>query len=122
MSTTHKLIACIPCDDLDIGAEIECEITFTYSPGRPAVMYLRNGDPGYPADPAEIELVSATPTQDGKYYSAGAENLEWLHDFARDWLESDDGQNAAFEVVADDDERAREYAEEARAEMRREDR
>jgi hypothetical protein len=120
--STHKLMATLPHGDPDLGAEIECQITFSYTRGRPAVMYLRNGDPGYPADPAEIELVSATPTQDGKYYSAGAENLEWLHDFARDWLESDDGQNAAFEAVADDDERAREYAAEARAEMRREDR
>jgi len=24
------------------------------SPGRPAVMYLRNGDPGYPEDPPEL--------------------------------------------------------------------
>ncbi len=30
-------------------------IWFSYTPGRPAVMYLRNGDPGYPAEPAEVE-------------------------------------------------------------------
>lgn len=32
------------------------EVEFTVSPGRPAVMYLRNGDPGYPEEPAELEV------------------------------------------------------------------
>ena len=29
---------------------------YDYSPGRPAVMYLRNGDPGYPEDPPELTV------------------------------------------------------------------
>jgi hypothetical protein len=35
--------------------EREVEITGQYSPGRPQVNYLRNGDPGYPEEPAEFE-------------------------------------------------------------------
>lgn len=31
-----------------------------YSAGRPECQYLPNGDPGYPADPAEFEACSAT--------------------------------------------------------------
>lgn len=41
----------------DLNQEITLPMQIdSYSPGRPAVMYLRNGDPGYPEEPAEIEL------------------------------------------------------------------
>jgi hypothetical protein len=33
---------------------------FDYSPGRPGVHTLRNGDPGYPDDPAELILNELT--------------------------------------------------------------
>ena len=39
--------------------EIDLSLEFDYSPGRAAVMYLRNGDPGYPEEPAECELLHA---------------------------------------------------------------
>ena len=39
-----------PCEWVYV---VECD---HYTPGRPAVMYLRNGDPGYPAEGPEIEL------------------------------------------------------------------
>ena len=42
--------------------DIEGSIEGNYTPGRPAVMYLRNGDPGYPADPAEFELTEVCIT------------------------------------------------------------
>lgn len=37
-------------------------IWFGYTPGRPAVWYLRNGDPGYPAEDAEVEFLRCSPT------------------------------------------------------------
>jgi hypothetical protein len=44
------------------GREIEVEVTGTYCPGRPECRYLRNGDPGYPAEPSEIvDLVAKLP-------------------------------------------------------------
>jgi hypothetical protein len=39
--------------------EFEGEAEGSYLPGAPAVMYLRNGDPGYPADPPEFEIDEA---------------------------------------------------------------
>ena len=36
--------------------EVEFEIEFDYRPATPDVWYLRNGDPGYPGDPEEIEM------------------------------------------------------------------
>ena len=47
---------------LDAGelGEFEIEVHFTYSPGRPGVHTLSNGDPGYPEDPAEYEVIGVT--------------------------------------------------------------
>ena len=33
------------------------EVEYIYSAGRPAKMYESNGDPGYPEDPEEIEII-----------------------------------------------------------------
>jgi len=39
--------------------EVVIEVEYKFYPGSPAVMYLSNGDPGYPAEPNEVEIVSA---------------------------------------------------------------
>lgn len=39
--------------------DIEVDISGLYYTGRPAQMYLRNGDPGYPMEDAEVEIISA---------------------------------------------------------------
>lgn len=36
--------------------DVDLEVEFTATPYRPAVMYLSNGDPGYPAEGGEIEV------------------------------------------------------------------
>jgi hypothetical protein len=41
--------------------EFDVEVTYSYSPAIPGVMYLRNGDPGYPEEPAEVEILSCRP-------------------------------------------------------------
>ena len=38
------------------GTDVILDVEYTYTPRRPAVMYLRNGDPGYPEEPQEIEV------------------------------------------------------------------
>ena len=43
------------------GDDVTCDMIIffrvtSYSPGCPAVMYQRNGDPGWPAEPAEYEF------------------------------------------------------------------
>ena len=37
--------------------EVDVVVEATYTPGTPDVMYMRNGDPGYPGDPPEPEIV-----------------------------------------------------------------
>lgn len=36
------------------------EVEFDITPGRPGKLYLRNGDPGYPPEPAEVDILSVT--------------------------------------------------------------
>ena len=40
------------------------EIEFTYSPGTPDVHYLRNGDPGYPGEPPEVDWTAKWNSED----------------------------------------------------------
>lgn len=93
--------------------ESEHEITFEFRAGRPAVWTLRNGDPGYPADPDEIEFVSITP---GAGDHGGFSDIaqRWLEDEAREWLETD-GFDEAMSIVIADQDAAREYAADLRA-------
>ena len=44
---------------IDLGAIGEKEVTvqYDYSPGRPGRMYMPNGDPGYPDEPAECYVL-----------------------------------------------------------------
>ena len=93
--------------------EDEQEITFEFRAGRPAKMYLRNGDPGYPADPDEIEFVSISPgAGDAGVFSDLAQAQ--LESEADTWLSSD-GYDAAIEIVASDAADALDYAAELRA-------
>lgn len=46
--------------DLGLFGERTVDIAYDYSAGRPAVMYLRNGDPGYPEEPAELEVLQVS--------------------------------------------------------------
>jgi len=48
------------------GDELDVVVEFTYSPGTPDVMYLSNGDPGYPGDPGECEVEAVYRTDDKK--------------------------------------------------------
>lgn len=47
--------------DEDTVAYPKIELEVRYQRGSPAVMYQRNGDPGWPAEDPEIEVISATP-------------------------------------------------------------
>lgn len=108
----HKMRATIPHGDPDIGAEVDCEIVFSFTAGAGPTgpSYSSGGEPGYPA---EVELVSV----DGNLLDMGA--FQDLHqkaieDLVSDWLQ-DDGYAEALAIVANDDEAAREYAAELRA-------
>jgi cysteinyl-tRNA synthetase len=54
MNTTFSQTA--PLDFGNLG-EHEVQVDYTYSAGRPGKMYMPNGDPGYPDEPAEAEIL-----------------------------------------------------------------
>lgn len=95
MITKHTMRATIPHGDPDIGAEVDAQITFTYSPGSGDTYDPSRGGPGGwdPGYAAEVELIKAEPFCNGKpspYYGAFAD-LEYqnLQDIAQSWLEGD---------------------------------
>lgn len=112
MASKHKMNATIPHGPSDEGAEIECEIIFSFTPGAGPTgpTYDSGGDPGWDA---AIELVSVTANllDMGAFQDLHQKALE---DLVSDWLQ-DDGYAEALAIVAEDDEAAREYAAELRA-------
>lgn len=42
---------------VEFSVSVDLEVEVKYTPGSPDVYYLPNGDPGYPGDSAEIEVV-----------------------------------------------------------------
>tara|TARA_R110000868_G_scaffold86015_1_gene241492 strand:+ start:789 stop:1148 length:360 start_codon:yes stop_codon:yes gene_type:complete len=103
-------------DDAVIGC-VELRVIYTYRRGSPAVMYLRNGDPGYPEESPEIEIVRVEQESltSGKsiWLPASEDNAEW----AIEYFEA-----RTDEVLAEAEESRRaDYADamEARAEARR---
>ncbi len=66
------------------------EITYTFTRGADEVRYQSNGDPGYPAEPHELEFISAKLI-DGD----GLEPEQYqLTDWAEEWLQ-DEGYDQA---------------------------
>lgn len=51
--------ATITREDEETGTEYEVVVTYSVSKYHPAVMYLSNGDPGYPEEGGEVEVESA---------------------------------------------------------------
>lgn len=72
----------------DDEMEIPVEIEFSYTKEVPAVMYLPNGDPGYPSEPAEIEITNVIG-DDGNEYDfdeLSEDNQNILYEKACDWV------------------------------------
>ena len=91
--------------DFGILGEKEVEVKYQYSPGTPDVMYLPNGDPGYPGDPAELEILDVT--------------LDGIR--ITQWLEGNDAfETTVFEEAAERHSSLEDGRDVDREEMRRE--
>lgn len=58
--------------------DIEVVVEYYYSPGDPGRMYMPNGDPGYPPEPADVDFHSVTID--------GCDIQEYLNDSALEKL------------------------------------
>ena len=76
---------------LDFGAlgEQEVPVDYTYSAGRPGKMYMPNGDPGYPEEPAEAEILNV--------WLHGLDVLQYLTDKALNSLLDTIASNHSYE-------------------------
>ena len=72
----HKIIRYESWSDARGDYEAEWEITFRFVAGQSARMYLRNGDPGYPATDHVVEYISVSPAADAGYEQRLAEECE----------------------------------------------
>ncbi len=75
MNTTFSQTATLDFGNL---GEHEVQVDYTYSAGRPGKMYMPNGDPGYPDEPAEAEILNV--------WLYGLDVLQYLTDNSYDSL------------------------------------
>ena len=75
---------------------LECVIEYLFTPGSPDVMYLRNGDPGYPGYPPEVGLISVKCV-----HPLDEAMQKMLTEWAIEHLASDDGFTDAVEIAHD---------------------
>lgn len=97
------------------SAQPKLEITYTYQPGSPGCMYQRNGDPGWPPEAPEVEVVSVKVLDADGIGFFGNETQEW-ETRAQDWLD-DEG----FDLACEHAEAGRMPDPDDLADMRRED-
>ena len=123
--SAHTIDATIAVGDPDLGAAIDCRITYTFH-GRVAEQGASYASGGQPAEGAVAGWMSAVAIEDGQPapYGGHFKDLEQssLDTVASAWLESDEGQAQAIEQALDDLQAAEEDADERRAEQRAEDR
>ena len=121
----HEIDATIPVGDPDLGAAIDCRITYTFH-GRVAEQGASYASGGQPAEGAVAEWMSALAIEDGQPapYGGAFADLEQstLNAIASEWLESDEGQCQAIEQALDDLHEDLERTADDRAEQRAEDR
>ena len=78
----HKITAEIEILSADEANYPTIEIKYNFIKGSPAVMYQRNGDPGWPEEPAEVEAMDAKLLEgDGL-----APTQEQVWQWAQDWI------------------------------------
>lgn len=127
MTTEYKYEYPLPVGHPDEGGEADVVFVYTVTWGHPAVMYLSNGDPGYPAEPDEIELVRVDVVGESRPYRKN-DTPDAIEQAAHDafYEDDDDLYVQLIENARDADEYERdaaaEHAAEARREIRREER
>lgn len=74
------------------GEEIEVTVYYNYSPGQKGCMHLRNGDPGYPDEPPEVEIEKVVDAKGHDYADSIPEKIMgWIEERAIEEAEANDG-------------------------------
>ena len=67
--------------------DLAFEVEFDYSPFRPGRMYMPNGDPGYPDEPAEMEITSIKMVHPKDPRVKAIETYDLMSDVMLKWFE-----------------------------------
>ncbi len=99
------------------------EVTFSYLPGSPGCWTQRNGDPGWPADPAEIEIIKAVMVDgDGvtdPHDTPDPDPDGTIRDWVNAYLDRDEGYQILCDLAENDHAAMRDTAAEDRMDERR---
>jgi hypothetical protein len=106
--TEHRITADLPLQPARGGegetVYVKADITYTYLPGTPGCRTLSNGDPGWPPEPAEVEVLSAVliderkpgdPVTEAELERPTAAELKLM---AENWL-ADEGYDLACQLA-----------------------
>lgn len=90
--------------------DFRLQVAYDYSPGTPDVMHFSNGDPGYPGDPEELDIISVEIERkvDGQWQRTGIDLMGWV-------FEPGDEPDWLIEAVESDIAKERESVENERA-------
>jgi hypothetical protein len=75
---------------IQLNLDLIFDVDYKITPGRDAVMYLPNGDPGYPAEPPEIEIISVKWGDIEVLQALSEDDLEIIEDFIADNHDEED--------------------------------
>ena len=89
-----------------IYREVEIQVEVSYTPGDPGCRTMRNGDPGWPPSPAEVEIESGLVNVDGRWIDLDLSKLTKAEVEA-----VEEAAEAAFGTREEQREAAREDAE-----------
>ena len=64
---THTYEINLERPDDDGYREVKVTVHYRYTKGLPEVPFLRNGDPGYPEEPAELEVIRVVDAEGNEY-------------------------------------------------------
>lgn len=82
-------------------SEINVKVEYSYYAGCPGKMYMANGDPGYPEEPASIDILSIKEAETNREILD-----EELSDSTRERLEDECMEHAADYALSVEEDRA----------------
>jgi hypothetical protein len=65
---------------------MNCAVFFDFTPGTADVRTLPNGDPGYPGDPPEVEILHVFPMHEGKIYNVPLDLSDKQEEDLSEWI------------------------------------
>ena len=71
----------------EVGKDHDLEIEFEATPYRPAVMYLSNGDPGYPEEGGDFDIYSIKKNGVELINKLSSKQIDRIQDQLLDFLE-----------------------------------